>query len=226
MIQAIVFDLNGTLLDLSYLDPYFVRLFGLSSARQRWFDQLQILWLTTIATNRYQPLDKLADAALTMLAQRDGVTLEETVKQSLLSAMTTLPPFPDVPAALSELSESKVKLLALTNGTLSAAKSQLSGGGVYSLFHEVLSADWVFRYKPARDPYDFALKKADLPPEQVLMVAAHGWDLTGAHQLGMKTAFVKRPGQVLCPLDPAPDVTVENLRELVAYLKSPPAPSH
>ncbi len=51
--QAIVFDVNETLSDMSALDPHFERAFGAASFRERWFEQLQVLWLVTMATDTY-----------------------------------------------------------------------------------------------------------------------------------------------------------------------------
>lgn len=46
---TLVFDLNGTLLNLSVLDPHFKRIFGDAGSREKWFQQLQTLWMTSIA---------------------------------------------------------------------------------------------------------------------------------------------------------------------------------
>ena len=72
--EIIVFDLNGTLLDLGVLDGHFERIFGSPDCREKWFEQLQILWMTTIVTGTYQPFEKLARAALEMLAAKEART--------------------------------------------------------------------------------------------------------------------------------------------------------
>ena len=38
------------------------------------------------------------------------------------------------------------------------------------------------------------------------VVAAHAWDVVGALQAGCVAAFVARPGKVLYPLGPKPDI--------------------
>ena len=38
------------------------------------------------------------------------------------------------------------------------------------------------------------------------MVAAHAWDILGALQAGCRGAFIARPGKVLYPLGPKPDI--------------------
>jgi 2-haloacid dehalogenase len=46
------------------------------------------------------------------------------------------------------------------------------------------------------------------------LVAAHAWDIAGAHAAGLSTVFVRRPGKALNRSGPAPDIEVENLAEL------------
>src|SRR5437588_598244 len=48
-------------------------------------------------------------------------------------------------------------------------------------------------YKPGPETYLGAARLLGLPPEQVMMVAAHNHDLKAAQKLGLKTAFVPRP---------------------------------
>ncbi|WP_035697469.1 HAD-IA family hydrolase, partial [Glycomyces tenuis] len=45
----------------------------------------------------------------------------------------------------------------------------------------------------APEVYRLAVDTAGCPPERVLMVAAHAWDLRGAQAGGMRTAYVERP---------------------------------
>jgi 2-haloacid dehalogenase len=52
----------------------------------------------------------------------------------------------------------------------------------------------------------------------IMMIAAHGWDMAGASNAGMRTAFIERPGKVLYPLAPAPELTVPNLLKLAEQL--------
>jgi 2-haloacid dehalogenase len=67
----------------------------------------------------------------------------------------------------------------------------------------VLSAELFRHYKPDRDVYLGAARLLDLPPAEVMMVAAHKDDLYAAKACGLKTAFVRRP------LEFGPKVRVE-----------------
>jgi 2-haloacid dehalogenase len=52
----------------------------------------------------------------------------------------------------------------------------------------------VFRaYKPDPATYLGVAKVFDLPPERVMLVAAHHDDLAGARACGLHTAYIERP---------------------------------
>ena len=60
-------------------------------------------------------------------------------------------------------------------------------------FDCVLSAELARTYKPDAAVYHTAARLLDVEPAQMLMVAAHKWDLDGARAAGLRTAFLDRP---------------------------------
>lgn len=216
--EIILFDLNGTLLDLTSLNGHFERIFGSPGQRERWFDQLQILWMSTIASGTYQPFETLARAALQMLAAREHVELSSADEKIITGQMSALPPFAEVPTALKRLRAAGFRLAALTNGARKTAQAQIEHAGIAAAFEAVFSTDEVERFKPAPEPYLHAAKQLDARPGKLLMVAAHAWDVAGARQAGLSGAFVARPRQVLNPLASKPDYVVQDLAELADKL--------
>jgi 2-haloacid dehalogenase len=57
----------------------------------------------------------------------------------------------------------------------------------------ILSVELVQAYKPDPRVYQMAIELLDLPAEQIMLVAAHPYDLYGAQACGYKTAYVPRP---------------------------------
>jgi 2-haloacid dehalogenase len=214
MAEMILFDVNETLLDMRSLDPFFEQVFGSASVRERWFRELEALWLVTIATGTYKDFTTLAEAALQMTADKQGVELSSGDRAELLERMTTLPAHSDARPALARLYDRGVLLAALTNGTLEAARAQLKHAELDGFFEQIFSADEVERYKPAPEPYHMVAERLGLRPQEIRLVAAHAWDIAGAHAAGLKTAFVARPGKVLSPAGPEPDLQAGDLLEL------------
>jgi len=208
-----VFDVNETLLDLSGMDPGFQDVFGDALVRQAWFQQMLQSAMASIITDSYRDFGTIGQAALKMVAARRGVELSEDRLRSVVSRIRELPPHPEVPGALNRLAEAGVRLAALTNSTLQAAEAQLSNAGLGPLFEQILSADTVRRLKPAPEPYQMAAQRLGVDPAQVLLVAAHAWDVAGAMHAGCAAAFVARPGMVLDPLAPEPVIVATDLDE-------------
>ncbi|CAA9345966.1 MAG: Cryptic haloacid dehalogenase 1 [uncultured Cytophagales bacterium] len=216
---VVVFDVNGTLLDLSVLDPHFARLFSHPSVREEWFHLLERLWMVTLITDAYEPFAELAEAALRMTAQKWGIALPDEEKAAILQGMKALPPFPDVAEGLAAFREAGFRLAALTNGSLATAKTLLERAELTGFFDGVFSVEQVKRYKPAREPYQLAARGMGVATAEMTMTAAHAWDIAGARAAGCKTAFLARPGKVLNPLGPVPDWQAPNLPELARKMR-------
>lgn len=218
-IEVVLFDVNETLLDMTALDPYFERVLeGVPLPRERWFEELKVLWHVTIATRDYQDFGKLAKAALSMLAEKEDVVLAAEDAAELLEAVTSLPPQPDAIPALELLAERGFRLAALTNGTSRGAKAQLEHAKLASHFERIFSADEVERFKPAPEPYQLAVRGLGVREAVVCLVAAHAWDIAGANAAGLQTGFVQRPRKVLSPLSTRPTFQAPDLIRLAEQL--------
>jgi 2-haloacid dehalogenase len=66
-----------------------------------------------------------------------------------------------------------------------------------------------------------AAAELEVEVQRLRLVAAHAWDVAGALRAGCLAAFVARPGMVLDPLAPAPDVVGPDMTEVAdALLRS------
>ena len=206
MARVIVFDVNETLLDLGALDPVFARIFGDGGVRREWFTQLLQSALVATVTDAYSDFGAVGMAALEMIGARRGMTVGEAEREAVRDGMRHLPAHAEARAGLERLRAAGLRLAALTNSTAEVAEAQLSNAGLRDLFERALSADAVHRLKPAPEPYRMAAERLGVPIGQVRLVAAHAWDVAGAQRAGCAAAFVARPGQVLDPLIPVPDI--------------------
>jgi 2-haloacid dehalogenase len=212
--RVCVFDVNETLLDLGALDPRFEEAFGDASARKEWFNQLLTSWLTATVTGVYHNFGELGLSALTMIAARRDVDLSEETKRGIVGGIRELPPHPEVEESLVRLRDGGLRVAALTNSKVEVAREQLGNAGLSGYFEEILSADEVNRLKPAPEPYRMAADRLGIEMDGVRLVAAHSWDVAGAQRAGCAAAFVARPGMVLDPLAPTPDVVGSDLSEV------------
>jgi 2-haloacid dehalogenase len=218
MAPVCLFDVNETLLDLAALDGEFERVFGDRGVRLAWFGQLLQSAMVATITDRYSDFGTVGRAALDMTAEKLGVELSAEDREAVVGGMTRLPAHPEVPGALRRLEEGGLRLASLTNSTEKVARAQLEHAGVIDRFEAVLSADMVRRLKPAPEPYRMAAERLGVDPGDVLLVAAHAWDVAGALRAGCQAAFVARPGKVLDPLVEPPELVVADLDELADLL--------
>jgi 2-haloacid dehalogenase len=209
--HVLAFDVNETLLDLSVLDARFEEAFGDAALRQLWFAQmLQVAFVGAI-TDRYVDFTSAQRAALAMVAERRGEELPDAVAAAIVDGMRDLPAHPDVPDALRRLGAAGFTLATLTNSPLDVACDQMRNAGLEDRFAAILSADQVRALKPRREAYALVADTFGVSLADVRLVAAHGWDIAGALAAGCTAAFVARPGMVLSPLGPQPDVAGPDL---------------
>ena len=99
-------------------------------------------------------------------------------------------PWPDSVPGLNRL-RSRYILAALSNGNISLLVNMAKRAGLP--WDCVLSAELSRHYKPDKEVHETAAELLDLPPENIMMVAAHKRDLQAAIGVGFKTGFVPRP---------------------------------
>lgn len=139
-------------------------------------------------------LDTLHRESLEKLLDGFGLAdrFDEADRQRLVRAWHRLPAWPDVPEGLRRLRE-RFPVVALSNGGFALLTNLLKAEDLH--FDAIISAELAHTYKPDARVYHRAAELLDLPPERLLMVACHGWDLDGARAAGLRTAFVERPAE-------------------------------
>jgi 2-haloacid dehalogenase len=120
--------------------------------------------------------------------------------------MLRLPAHADVVEGLQALRDAGLRLVTLTNSAPAAVTQQLTHAGLTTFFDRSFSVDAVRRFKPAPEVYRSVAEALGVPIDQLRLVAAHAWDVVGALRAGCAAAFVARPGKVLYPLGPQPDI--------------------
>jgi 2-haloacid dehalogenase len=201
--DAIAFDAFGTLFDLEALrEPLGDELFeGLASRLVPW------TWHLT-AAGTYTPLPEVARAAAEAAGAPDPLAVAERLRE--------LPAFPDVRPGLDALAGRR--LAVLSNGTREGAAALVSQAGLAEYFEHLLTADQVERYKPARELYALAPRAFRTRADRVLMVSSNEWDVAGASQAGLLTAWLGRGREPSWVLGVEPDLVLGSLTELAAEL--------
>ncbi len=155
----IVFDVNETLLDLETMQPTFERIFGDKSAMRLWFADLILYSAALTVAGCYVPFTDIGAAVMKMLADTRGIKIDDADKRELTEKFSTMPPHPEVPAALRKLRNAGFRLFTLTDNLLEVQTRQLEHGDIASLFERRFSADGVKHHKPSRQAYAYVEKE-------------------------------------------------------------------
>jgi 2-haloacid dehalogenase len=136
-------------------------------------------------------LDALHRMVLDELLPKYGLSsLSEPEKVAFNRVWHRLQPWPDSVNGLTRL-RARFVISPLSNGNLALLTNMAKHAKLP--WDCILSTELVRHYKPDKETYLMPGEFFDLPPAQVMMVAAHPGDLQAAKALGLKTAYVHRP---------------------------------
>jgi 2-haloacid dehalogenase len=200
-IQAVLFDVFGTTVQVSD---------SLTQQGKRWGQshQLKLDWnpfteswiehhSETVEAIRmgqmpWRDVDQIHALGLRKLLPQylpKGVVISETMVNELCQFWHRLEPWPDVVQGLNQL-DSKFKIGALSNANTELLRELTQWSHLpWNLF---FSGAEIQHYKPDPEVYAYAEDQLHLPPETILLVASHTYDLMAAQSRGWKTALVSR----------------------------------
>jgi 2-haloacid dehalogenase len=125
-----------------------------------------------------------------VLTQFGVDSLDEQQKRDLNKVWHRLDAWPDTVEGLTRL-KSRYIICTLSNGNLGLLTEMAKKAGLP--WDCILSAEVFRKYKPDPGTYLGVANVFDLPPEEVMLVAAHHSDLAAARDCGLKSAYVERP---------------------------------
>jgi 2-haloacid dehalogenase len=218
VLPLIVFDVNETLLDLETMEPTFERIFGDKSAMRLWFANLIMYSAALTVAGCYVPFTDIGSAVMKMLADTRGIKIGDNDKRELTEKFSTMPPHPEVPAALHKLRNAGFRLFTLTDNLLDVQTRQLAHGGILDLFERRFSADGVKRHKPSREAYRYVEKELGAEPSRFCLIACHTWDTLGAVAAGWGAALIRRVGNDVLGVGPQPQIVGDDLNDVANQL--------
>ena len=200
-VKALVFDVFGTVVDWrTSLINDFTKWSETRDIKADW-TALVDGW-RAVYTASMDEVRKHPERGYVMLDVLHRRSLEKLVEQLSIKGLTDadlhhltlgwhrLHPWPGSVAGLARL-KTKYIISPLSNGNVALLTNMAKFGGLP--WDLIMSAELFEHYKPDPETYLGAAKLLCLPPEQVMMVAAHNGDLKAAQTYGLKTAFVARP---------------------------------
>jgi len=199
-LRAILFDTFGTVVDWrgSLIDS--LKRFGAERGLDLAWDRVADRWRA-----KYRPkmdLVRRGEMEWTILDEIHRLGLLEVLEEFKVPALPEsdirfltecwhrLSPWPDAVEGL-HLLRKKFIIGPLSNGNLSLMVNLAKFAGLP--WDVVFGCDLFRHYKPDPETYLGVCNYLNLRPDQVMMGAAHNYDLAAARKLGLRTAFIPRP---------------------------------
>jgi 2-haloacid dehalogenase len=200
-VKALVFDVFGTVVDWrTSLIADFTAWSEKRGVKADWtalVDGWRGVYVASMDEVRKHPergyviLDTLHRRSLEKLVEQLSISgLTDADLHHLTMGWHRLHPWADSVGGLTRL-KTKYIISPLSNGNVALLTEMAKFAGLP--WDLIMSAELFQHYKPDPETYLGAARLLCLPPEQVMMVAAHNHDLAAAQKLGLKTAFVARP---------------------------------
>jgi putative hydrolase of the HAD superfamily len=217
-IQAVVFDLDGTLLDRRRSFERFVRdqWERFAHCLQTAADQEQyVRSLIEHDRDGYAPRTSLFADVITRF------NLPPDLAQTLLNDYRVGFPdacllFPDAVQTLARLRTSGLKLGLITNGSIRMQSRKLQSLALSPLFDTILISDAEGIRKPDHRIFHRALERLNINPDQAVFVGDHPEvDVAGARAAGMQAIWRRDPS---VPRMIEADGVIEELGDILTWL--------
>jgi len=222
MIQAIIFDLDNTLLDFIKMKQFAVKAAitamneaGLNVDEEKAYQDIIDLYVDKGWENQ-QVFDDYLNQTIGEVSNKilaAGIVAYRRAREA------TLLVYPNVNKTLIELIKMGIKLAVVSDAPSREAWMRLYYLNLHHLFDPVLTYDDTGVRKPSPKPFQMALDYLKVKPEEALMIG--DWperDVVGAKQIGMKTIFA-RYGDTFGTIDSGADWEINDIYEVVAIIK-------
>lgn len=214
----IFLDVYETLLDMSEVEKKVNALLDSKRGYIIWFNLFMEYCFVDTCIDQFNDFSSIAKATMQMAGKLLSREINDNDINSLLDLLKHLPVHSDVQDGLSKLNDQGFYIAALTNSPEKTVSERMERTGLISYFKKVLSAEHIRKYKPDLKVYQWAAAQVNARPAEIIMISAHGWDMAGAANAGMQTAYLKRTEKMHYPLAPAPNFIGKTLLELAENL--------
>ena len=150
--------------------------------------------------------------------KKHNVSYTAGAVSEFMKVYKNLQPYGDAIEGLRSLA-GRYKLVALSNGEQWYLE-ELLGSNVPVRFDAIISVDQVGAFKPSPGVYRKAVQRLRCEPGEIMMVAAHAFDILGAQACGFKAAYVNRYKLPTEDSEYQPDIIVDDFIELAARLSA------
>jgi 2-haloacid dehalogenase len=211
MREIVTFDAYGTLVDFRLNAPTVEllkdRIAEVGVDTQEFVDTFNIMRFQAVLED-YRPYEEVLRSSMEKSMRRHGLRYQDSDGDAIVALVPTFGPFPEVPDALRRL-KTRYEIAIISNTQDHLIEKNIELIGVE--FDHVITAEQARAYKPSRETFEYAFKKIDVDPAEVIHVAM-GWeyDIIPGNDLGLKRlVWINRrsqPGSPAYKYEELPDL--------------------
>lgn len=217
--SVIVFDVNETLSDMSPMKARFVEIGAPAYLARVWFAALLRDGFALAAAGSSAKFAVIGAGILREVLRDVPVNqvLDDAVRH-VMEGLAELNLHPDIAQGIRSLKRAGFRLVTFSNGAAQVAETLLTRAKIRDHFDVLLTVEDAPAWKPARAAYDYAADTCGVRQADMLLVAVHPWDIHGAAQAGLRSAWLNRNGALYPSYFAAPDYTSDSLSKLAIQL--------
>lgn len=221
-IKGVIFDLDNTLLDFMKMKEVAVKsaIRGMIEAGLE-IDEIESFKdIISIYEEFGWENQKVFDVFLTKsIGYVDNKFLAAGIVAYRRAREANLLAYPNVNRTLVNLTKLGIKLAVVSDAPSREAWMRIYYLNLYHFFDAVITFDDSGERKPSSTPFEMALKKLKLKPQDSLMIG--DWpdrDVVGAKQIGMRTAFAVY-GDTFGTKYSGADWDIQDISEIITIIK-------
>ena len=221
MIKGVVFDLDNTLLDFMKMKEFAVKAAiksmieaGLEVDEEKSYSEIISIY-EQFGWENQKVFDVFLEKSIGHVDNKflaAGIVAYRRAREANLMA------YPNVNKTLMALAKSAIKMGLVSDAPSREAWMRIYYLNLYHFFDVVITIDDSGERKPSAKPFQMALDRMGLRPEETVMIG--DWperDVVGAQQIGMKTAFA-RYGDTFGTLQSGADWDLDDIYQLVGII--------
>ena len=221
MIKGVVFDLDNTLLDFMKMKELAVKAAiksmieaGLEVDEEKSYSEIISIY-EQFGWENQKVFDVFLEKSIGHVDNKflaAGIVAYRRAREANLMA------YPNVNKTLMARAKSAIKMGLVSDAPSREAWMRIYYLNLYHFFDVVITLDDSGERKPSAKPFQMALDRMGLRPEETVMIG--DWperDVVGAQQIGMKTAFA-RYGDTFGTLQSGADWDLDDIYQLVGII--------
>tara|TARA_B100000963_G_C22552528_1_gene637448 strand:+ start:130 stop:798 length:669 start_codon:yes stop_codon:yes gene_type:complete len=217
-IRLAIFDVNQTIFNLNEIKNRFKQKKINPLLVDRWFISILKEGFASSSRENFLSFTKIAKEELKKLIIQKKK--DPQILKFLFNGFKNLKANHDIKDSFKILKKHNIEIVTLTNGPKLNSINLLKKNKLIELVDYQFSIEDIKIWKPHPEPYLFISNRLNYHPNEIVMIAVHGWDINGAKRVGMKTGYIKSYEKKLSSYYHKADFEAESCKELVHKIVS------